>query len=249
MSLLPRIVGHRGAPRLAPENTLASFRAAAASGAQAVEFDVALTFDSRPIVFHDADLSRTTDGHGLLVENTLEAISGLDAGSWFDPSFSGEMVPTLEETIDLMVELGLTANMELKPDPGREVETAHLTLRIAKDCWPEDKPPPVITSFSRVALAAAQEEQPDWPRGLCFELLPEDWTEAMANLDAKLACPNADRITADQAASLVASGIEIMAWTVNEPDQAQKLLQWGVSSLCTDIPQELRQILAKSDLV
>lgn len=249
MSLLPRIVGHRGAPRLAPENTLASFRAAAASGARAVEFDVALTFDSRPIVFHDSELSRTTDGYGLLVETTLETINGLDAGSWFDPSFSGEVVPTLEEAIDLLTELNLAADIELKPDPGREVETAHMALRVAKDCWPEDKSPPVITSFSRVALAAAKEEAPDWPRGLCFELLPEDWTEAMESLEARLACPNADRLTADQAASLLAAGIEVMAWTVNEADQAQKLLQWGVSSLCTDLPQELRQALAKGDLV
>lgn len=249
MSLLPRIVGHRGAPRLAPENTLASFRAAAGSAVKAVEFDVALTFDSRPIVFHDSELSRTTNGHGLLAETTLETISGLDAGTWFDPSFSGEMVPTLEEAIDLLTELDLTADIELKPDPGREVETAHLTLRVAKDCWPDDKPPPVITSFSRVALAAAKEEAPDWPRGLCFELLPEDWTEALDSLEASLACPNADRLTADQAASLLAAGIEIMAWTVNEPDQAQKLLQWGVNSLCTDIPQDLRQALGKGDLV
>lgn len=249
MSLLPRIVGHRGAPRLAPENTLASFRAAAGSAVKAVEFDVALTFDSRPIVFHDSELSRTTNGHGLLAETTLETISGLDAGTWFDPSFSGEVVPTLEEAIDLLTELDLAANIELKPDPGREVETAHLALRVAKDCWPEDKPPPVITSFSRVALAAAKEEAPDWPRGLCFELLPEDWTDALASLDASLACPNADRLTADQAASLLAAGIEVMAWTVNEPDQAQKLLQWGVSSLCTDVPQDLRPVLARGDLV
>lgn len=249
MSLLPRIVGHRGAPRLAPENTLASFRAAAEAGVQAVEFDVALTFDSRPIIFHDSELSRTTDGHGLLVETMLETINGLDAGAWFHPSFSGEVVPTLEETIDLLVELDLQANIELKPDPGREVETAHLAMRIAKDCWPDDIAPPVITSFSRVALAAAKEEVPDWPRGLCFELLPEDWTEALAGLDARLACANAERLTADQAASLVASGMEIMAWTVNELDQAQKLLQWGVSSLCTDVPQDLRAALAKGDLV
>lgn len=249
MSLLPRIVGHRGAPRLAPENTLASFRAAAAVGVKAVEFDVALTFDSRPIVFHDSDLSRTTDGHGLLAETTLETVNGLDAGSWFDPSFSGEVIPTLEETIDLLVELDLAADIELKPDPGREVETAHLALRIAKDCWPDDKAPPVITSFSRVALAAAKEEAPDWPRGLCFELLPEDWTEALSSLDARVACPNAERLTADQAASLVATGMEVMAWTVNEPEQAQKLLQWGVSSLCTDVPQDLRPLLARGDLV
>ncbi len=249
MSLLPRIVGHRGAPRLAPENTLASFRAAADSGAKAIEFDVALTFDSRPVVIHDASLERTTDGDGLLSETTLEALSGLDAGSWFDPAFAGEVVPTLEETIDLLNTLDLDADIELKPDPGREVKTAQETLRLARACWPEHKNPPVITSFSRVALAAAKEESPDWPRGLCFDLLPDDWREAATSLDISLVCPNADRLTAEQAAILVASGIEIMAWTVNDIDAAQRILQWGVSSLCTDIPQELRTALAQRNLV
>jgi glycerophosphoryl diester phosphodiesterase len=249
MSLLPRIVGHRGAPRLAPENTLASFRAAAAAGVKAVEFDVALTFDARPVVLHDAGLERTTNGTGLLAESLLEAISGLDAGSWFDPAFANEVVPTLEETIDLLDALGLGADIELKPDPGREVETAQVALRVAQACWPDDKPPPVITSFSRIALAAAKEEAPDWPRGLCFDLLPEDWSETFEALGIKVVCPNAARFTADQAATMVASGLEVMTWTVNDVDEAAKLLQWGVSSLCTDIPQDLRPALAKRDLV
>jgi len=249
MSLLPRIVGHRGAPRLAPENTLASFRAAADSGAKAIEFDVALTFDSRPVVIHDASLERTTDGDGLLSETTLEALSGLDAGGWFDPAFAGEVVPTLEETIDLLNTLDLDADIELKPDPGREVETAQEALRLAKTCWPKGKRPPVITSFSRVALAAAKEENPDWPRGLCFDLLPDDWSEAVSALEVALVCPNADRLTVDQTTTLLASGLEIMAWTVNDVEDAQKLLQWGVSSLCTDTPQELRTALTQRNLV
>lgn len=249
MSLLPRIVGHRGAPHLAPENTLASFRAAAEVGVKAVEFDVALTFDNRPVVIHDASLERTTDGTGLLSESTLESVSGLDAGSWFDPIFSGEVVPTLEETIDLLDSLGLSADIELKPDPGREVETAKVALSIASECWPSEKQPPVITSFSRVALAASKEIMPNWPRGLCFELLPEDWTDAIESLGATVACPNAERLTADHVASMVAAGLEVMAWTVNDGDQASKLIQWGVSSLCTDAPQELKPALVKRNLV
>jgi glycerophosphoryl diester phosphodiesterase len=249
MSLLPRVIGHRGAPRLAPENTLASFRAAAAAGIKAVEFDVALTFDARPVVIHDASLERTTDGHGLLAETTLEAVSGLDAGRWFDPSFAGEVVPTLEETIDLLSILGLDADIEIKPDPGREVETAHAAMRVAKACWPDGKNPPVITSFSRVALAAAREEVAEWPRGLCFEVLPEDWIETVGSLEVSVLCPNAARLTADQSATMVVAGYEVMAWTVNDADEANKLIQWGVGSICTDVPQELRPALAKADLV
>src|SRR5258708_11793081 len=102
---LPRIIAHRGASAIAPENTLAAFRAAAVSGATWVEFDVSLTKDGRPVVFHDDLLDRTTDGTGLLAETPFEILTHLDAGSWFAPDFSGEMVPTLEE--DLVTHAGL----------------------------------------------------------------------------------------------------------------------------------------------
>ena len=249
MSLLPRVVGHRGAPRLAPENTVSSFQAAAAAGIKAVEFDVALTSDSRPIVIHDASLERTTDGSGLLADSTLESISGLDAGSWFSPSFSGEVIPTLEEVIDLFTALGLQANIELKPDPGREVEMTNIVLQTAQACWPSDKPPPVITSFSRIALATAKQSVPQWPRGLCFELLPEDWKDAAQTLGVAMLCPNAKELKADHVTSIIGAGLEVMAWTVNEVSQARELLRWGANSICSDIPQDLRSAVTAGNLV
>src|SRR5262245_51040489 len=80
---IPRIIAHRGASATAPENTLAAFRAAAAAKARWVEFDVSLTSDNRPVVFHDDRLDRTSDGSGLLAETSFETLKHLDAGSWF----------------------------------------------------------------------------------------------------------------------------------------------------------------------
>ena len=99
MGPFPRIIAHRGSPRAAPENTLASFRQAATEGASFVEFDAALTADNRVVVFHDDDLDRTSDGHGPLAETLFEATQALDAGSWFAPAFKGELIPLDDEGV------------------------------------------------------------------------------------------------------------------------------------------------------
>jgi glycerophosphoryl diester phosphodiesterase len=96
------IIGHRGAPRETPENTLASFRRAFELGADAIELDVRLSRDGAPIVMHDATLERTTDGADSVSQRTLAQLKRLDAGSWFDPKFRGERIPTLEEALALV---------------------------------------------------------------------------------------------------------------------------------------------------
>jgi glycerophosphoryl diester phosphodiesterase len=97
--LPPLLVGHRGAKAVAPENTMASFRRAWEDGADAVEMDVRLTADGAVVVIHDETVDRTTDGHGAVVEMSLEELRRLDAGSWFDPAYAGERIPTLEEVL------------------------------------------------------------------------------------------------------------------------------------------------------
>ena len=100
---LAPVIGHRGAAKRAPENTLAGLRRAHELGAAWVEFDVMLSGDGVPILIHDETLERTTDGHGAVPDHGLAAIRELDAGAWFAPAYAGERVPTLEEAIDLLL--------------------------------------------------------------------------------------------------------------------------------------------------
>jgi glycerophosphoryl diester phosphodiesterase len=90
---------HRGASALAPENTLAAFRAAEAGGADGLELDVQLSRDGVPVVLHDATVDRTSDGRGAVAELTLTELRRLDVGTWFAPAFAGERLPTLEEVL------------------------------------------------------------------------------------------------------------------------------------------------------
>ena len=243
MERLPRIIAHRGSPRTAPENTLASFRQAAAEGAKWVEFDAALTADHRVVVFHDDGLDRTSDGVGLLAETSFDALMALDAGGWYGPAFRGETIPTLEETLELFAALGLGFNMELKADQGREVELASIALPIALDCWSKVHPTPLISSFSRKAVAAAKEVAPQWPRGLLFDRLPEDWTDVGKTLELASLNGNHMHLSREQVMEVRGAGYALAAYTVNEPARAEMLFSWGVDALFTDIPGDMLKIL------
>jgi len=236
---LPKVIGHRGAAASAPENTLAGFRRAAALGAAWVEFDARLTADCRAIVFHDDRLERTTNGHGRLVDATLAEIRRLDAGSWFGPAFAGEPVPTVAEAMIEIAALGLGANLEIKPEPGRETEIARVALAEAAAAWPAERPAPLVSSFSRAALAAARDLVPDWPRGLLVARLPSDWRDITVGLGCRTVHCDQRHLDADAVAAIREAGLDVLAWTVNDPGKARRLWGWGVAGLFTDVPEVL----------
>jgi glycerophosphoryl diester phosphodiesterase len=234
-----RVIAHRGASGSAPENTLAAFRRAHELGARWVEFDVRLTADGRPVVFHDDHLDRTTDGGGPLAETPLAALGDLDAGQWFDPEFAGELVPTLEEVLDLLAEMDMGANIELKPKPGHDRETADISLSVARDLWPPEAPPLLISSFSDPALAVARDLAPQWPRGLLLGGLADDWMERAASVEAWSIHCDAELLNARGVAEVLDAGYRVMVYTVNDPGRAANLWDWGVDSIITDRPEVL----------
>jgi glycerophosphoryl diester phosphodiesterase len=236
---LPAIIGHRGAAGSAPENTLASFRRAAMLHCRWVEFDVRLTADGHPIVFHDDTLERTTTGHGPVAAHRLDEIRRLDAGLWFGKPHRGEPVPTLTEALSLLLELGLQANIEIKAEAGREAETARAALIEARRIWPANRPPPLVSSFLRPALAEARRVAPDWPRGLLDKALPRDWPDLVRELGCASINLDHRHVEPDVVNSLRQAGLPLLAYTVNDALRARTLWQWGVRSIFTDRPELL----------
>ena len=232
--VLPRVIGHRGASAAAPENTLAAFRRAREEGALWIECDVKLTAEGRPVIFHDDTLDRTTDGGGPVREAPLEVIGALDAGGWFAPEFAGEPVPTLEECLDLLAELGMGANLEIKPCPGRERETAEVTAATVRPYL--GRVPVLLSSFAEDALAAARDAAPDVPRGLLVEALPADWQARADSLGCVALHVDAAPLAADQVAAMRAAGYKVLVWTVNGESDARRLVEWGVDAVITDAP-------------
>lgn len=240
---IPPVIGHRGAAAYAPENTLESIRTAAEMGVQWVEFDVKLTKDSVPILFHDETLDRTTNGSGLVAERTLDEIRDLEAGSWFSDGFAGIKIPTLEEAIDVLMQHNLGMNLELKPCPGREKETAEATLDLLSKVWDEhDKI--LISSFQYVSLETAMDMAPDWARGLLLETeWPDNWKELADYLDATTININGNTATRDMVEEIIDLEKPILAYTINDPLRARLLRSWGVDAVFTDDPDAIKSNL------
>lgn len=236
MSTWPRPlwIAHRGGGAAAPENTLAAIRTGAAAGFRMVEFDVMLSRDGVPLLIHDETLERTTDGDGLVCEYDFAELRQLDAGSWHGPSFAGERLPALEQALDLLLALDLDANIEIKPARGFEQATGETAARLIAARWPADRRPPLLSSFDFPALDAARRVAPQLPRGLLFEEVPEDWRAQMQAHDAiSLHCDHG-RLSADRLRDIVAAGVPLLCYTVNDAARAAALIEAGASGLFTD---------------
>lgn len=201
-----------------------------------MEFDVKLTADGVPILMHDDRLGRTTDGKGKVALATYEDIRTLDAGSWFGPDFAGERVPTLRATLELCIELGLGINVELKPCPTREEETARIALITLAESWPGhlSLPPPLISSFDRTALAAAQTFAPKLPRGCLVTRVPGAWEVEVQRYDCSTLNVSKRWIRKKHVEAARAAGVPILVYTVNDPLRARELWKVGVTSIFTD---------------
>ncbi|MGE5546703.1 MAG: glycerophosphodiester phosphodiesterase family protein [Solirubrobacterales bacterium] len=223
---LPRIIGHRGAAGLAPENTLASFALAAELGCRMVEFDVRLSADGVPVVFHDDTLDRCTAGHGPVRARTAGELAGLG-------------VATLAEVLQLCRSRGLEVNIEIKPDRGDEARTAKAAMAAATASWPHALPAPLVSSFSPLALAAAAEAVPGWPRALLVERVPADWRRRVEALGC-VGINAAHRwLSAGRVAEVKAAGYLLGAYTVNRRMRAEALWTRGVDAIFTDRPDIL----------
>ena len=224
---LPRWIAHRGGGALAPENTLAGIRLAARLGYRAVEFDVMLAGDGTPVLIHDETLERTTSGHGRVCNHAFSDLAKLDAGG-------GETIPTFADAARLCRELGLLANVEIKPATGFDEATAEAVVRVALEVWQGASLPPLISSFSLSALAVARDLAPGLPRGVLFERVPADWRRELARLQAVALHCDARWLTEAVAAEAGAADIPVLCYTVNRPAQAAELRRRGVSAMFTD---------------
>ncbi len=238
----PRWVAHRGAGKLAPENTLAAFRVGAAHGYRMFECDVKLSSDGVPFLMHDATLQRTTNARARFGAGNSAVggdyawgeLSQLDAGSWHSRAFAGEALPTLAAIAAFCIRNGHCLNIEIKPTPGTAQHTGEVVARHAARLWAGQTVPPLLTSFEPDALRGAMEAQPELPRGLLLDTLWSGWLETAIVLDCKaIVCNHAlwDRSSVTQAQS---AGFRTLSYTVNDEWAAQRLIDLGTDGIITD---------------
>jgi glycerophosphoryl diester phosphodiesterase len=249
----PRWIAHRGAGKLAPENTLAAFRLGASHGYRMFECDVKLSADGVPFLMHDATLERTTDGATRLRANAngptgdrtsmvggehpWSTLSRLDAGRWHSPAYAGEPLPSFEAIASYCLTNQFFLNIEIKPTPDTEEETGRVVAEHAARLWQGQATRtalPFLTSFRPEALAAAKAARPELPRGLLIDTLWDGWLATAQALGCVAVVCNHKLADAAYMAQLRQAGLRALCYTVNDEAQVQRLLALGVDGIITD---------------
>lgn len=230
--MLPRRFAHRGGGTLAPENTLAGIRLAASLGYRAVEFDVMLSGSGTPVLIHDETLARTTNGQGAVAATDDATLFALDAG--------GEPIPRLDQAVGLCAELGLLANIEIKPAAGHDVATAQRVLDTFAAGWPGL--PPLFSSFSRPALQVLQAAAPQLPRAWLLDSLPDDWRDVARRLGVVALHLDLALVTPALVAECRRLGLAVRAYTLETPALADYLFGIGVVGIFVDPLDRFRSV-------
>jgi glycerophosphoryl diester phosphodiesterase len=241
----PFWIAHRGAGRLAPENTLAAFRLGAAHGYRAFECDVKLSADGVPFLLHDTTLQRTTPERGVAAERSWAELSQLDAGGWHSRAHAGEPPASLAAVAAFVRHNGFALNIEIKPTPGQEAETGRAVAQAVRALWGAprgDRPGsasgaeawPLLSSFQPEALQAAQAADPELPRALLLDTLWSPWLDIAQALGCVAVVTNHALMDATLHARLRAAGLRALCYTVNDPPEVARLQALGVDGLITD---------------
>ncbi len=233
--LMAKVIAHRGGAKWVPENTLAAFRWAAEAGCRWIELDISLLGDGTPVIIHDETLDRTTDAHGPLDQISVADLGTIDAGRWFAPAFAGQRIPTLAQVIDLCFELGLGANLELKPNADNGAALVEATARVLEEKHALNGPW-LFSSFHHETLALMAQRLPDIPRGLLYDGIEDKWREKAQARGAKSLHLDQSLIDEKQIPNYRAAGLEVYTYTLNDPKRAAELFAAGLSGVFTDDP-------------
>lgn len=231
----PSLIAHRGGGNLAPENTLSAFRAGHAHGFTMMEYDVKLSKDGVPILLHDDNIARTSDSSGRAGLMTVAELLRHDFGRWYGHEFSGEPIASLHAIAYYTISHDIHSNIEIKPAHGCDEDTGRHIAAYAKKLWANSTLPPLISSFSEVALMAAHEAAPALPKALLIEgPLPDDWRDRVQRLGCQGLNLDHEYVTPDIACDITAAGYTLAVWTVNDIARARELMQWGCHAIVTD---------------
>jgi glycerophosphoryl diester phosphodiesterase len=258
----PQVIAHRGGSLLRPENTLLAFDHGLALGADGLEFDVHLSRDGVVVIHHDTTLERTTNGRGAVAARTADELARLDAGYHFrpidgpaspagsSPAPSGQPapypfrglaggVPRLDEVLRRHPSAACIIELKVN-DP----ELAHRTIDVVRAADAIDRVS--LGSFGLRVLRAARAYEPRIRTGAAREetrlALYRSWVRWPVKRPAYDAfqvpeLAGATRVVSPRFVRYArAAGLAVQVWTVNDPDDMRRLLDWGVNAIISDRP-------------
>ncbi|MNO65819.1 Glycerophosphoryl diester phosphodiesterase [compost metagenome] len=245
-------IAHRGASGYAPENTIPAFELAIDMKTDYIELDIQLTKDRVPVVIHDETINRTTNGTGYVKNFTLEQISKLDAGSWFNEQYpmfardiyAGLRIPTLEEVferfgkeVDYMIEIKDPAlNPNIEAVLNEQIEKYDLSGHVS------------IHSFSEASLRRFHSMNPKIPLyqivwyNIPVYKIPESYINRVKTYAVGIS-PNFQKINASFVAQVKNAGLKVFPYTVNYQVNMDKAVIWGVDGVHTNFPDRFSEVI------
>jgi glycerophosphoryl diester phosphodiesterase len=230
------IIAHRGYSAIAPENTRSAFLSALQFGANSVEFDVQITADRVPVLFHDITLERTARVSGNLVDRSLSELQKLEIGSWFDERFYGETILTLTEALEILSPLQNSIYLDVKPHCIWSTEEVQDLLELlTRSGWGDRS---ILCSFGDKFIEQVRELTSAFTVGYSVE----NATRYLAQLERASADGNAVMISEyhiffehpEWVELSRDRGVEIVAWTVDSPSDRDRLVELGVDRIISN---------------
>lgn len=233
------IIAHRGASADAPENTMAAIELAVKAGADWVEIDVQETEAGEVVVIHDRDFMRVAGNPLEVRASTPEELAEIDIGTWFAPNFADQRTPSLREVLELC--RGRSGVLIELKYYGQEIQLEQRVIDIVEEMNMSDQV--MLMSLSAQGLAKVRELRPSWRIGLLSTLALGDLTK----LDVDFLGLNARSVSESLLGRAHAAGIDVYAWTVNDPATMSSLLIRGVDGLISDVPALCRKIIKERE--
>ncbi len=244
------IIAHRGANKVAPQNTIPAFKKAIEMKAHGFENDVHLTKDSIPVVCHNYDIDQTSNGSGLISDYTYEELLKFDFGSYFSPEFAGTTIPTLDEFYELCTDLKVI-NVEIKSPRDKKLdEIVEKTIESAKKFNLSDRL--IISSFDPDVLLKVKDYDSSVKTGILYdpnspiaEEICDDFVTYARKIKADALHPYFALVSEDYIEEAHEAGLIVNPWTVNKDFQIENLCAWGCDGVITDVPDLARSIAEK----
>ena len=243
---MPLVLAHRGANKVAPQNTLPAFKKAMEFNADGLETDVHLSSDGHIVICHNYTVDETSNGTGRVDEMTLEQLKSLDFGSYFNEEFKGVLLPTLPELLDLTRSMSLI-NIEIKP-PKKNCDLVKRVVETIHEYGIVDNS--IVSCFDPECIRLVKETDGNIKTGLLYEddeLGREIMTFGVAKycnqLKANAAHPHRKLITEKEIVELHNLGMAVNPWTVNLEEDIIRLTNWGCDALISDVPDYCRKVL------
>ena len=238
-----KIFAHRGASGYAPENTLTAIKKAIEMKADGVEIDIQLTKDGKIVVIHDWKVDRTTTGRGFVYELNFGYIRSLDAGQWYTKDFIGEVVPTLEEVLDILPN-DMMLNIEIKDTARKHSNIEEKMLEILKK-YPEKFDNIIVSSFHHDKIKKLQKLEPKLKLALLTdsEFIEIEKYLSTNGLNSYSYHPEINLISKKDIEILHKNGIKVFVWTVNKEEDLDYLVKLGVDGVITNYPDIMKELL------